>query len=80
MTRESSLLQALPFRLGTILKSESLFEAEGILRSRRYLRSVTAVPLKRSGDGVEIAVRTVVNLTLTPTVSVSSKGELTATT
>ena len=73
-TRESTVRQALPFRLGAVLESDSLTEAERILRSRRYLRSATVAPLRRCGDGVEIEVRTVDNWTLTPSVSVSSKG------
>ena len=73
-TRQTTIMQALPFRKGEILKSDSLDEAERVLRSRRYLRAASVVPLKRCGNSVEIEVRTADNWTLTPSVSFSSAG------
>lgn len=73
-TRNRTVLQALPFRRGDVLVKDSLEEAERVLRSRRYLRSASVVPVSRCGETVDIEVRTVDNWTLTPSISLSSKG------
>jgi len=73
-TRNRTVLQALPFRQGDVLAKDSLEEAERVLRSRRYLRSASVVPISRCGETVDIEVRTVDNWTLTPSISLSSKG------
>ena len=73
-TRRKTILQALPFRKGELLSASSLDDAERVLRSRRYLRSATVVPLERCGDSIDIVVRTVDNWSLTPSISLSSAG------
>jgi len=73
-TRNKTILQALPFRQGDVLAEDSLEEAERVLRSRRYLRSASVVPVSRCGESLYIEVRTVDNWTLTPSISLSSKG------
>jgi len=73
-TRQSTILQALPFKVGDTLYKDALNEAERLLRSRRYLRAATVLPLQRCGNAIDIEVRTVDNWTLTPSVSISSAG------
>lgn len=73
-TRTSTITHALPFRKGEVLATDSLAEAERVLRSRRYLRSALVTPISLCGDLVDIEVRTVDNWTLTPSISFSSKG------
>lgn len=73
-TRRSTVLAALPFAPGDVLKDGALAEAERVLRDKRYLRAATVRPVRRCGDVVDLEVRTVDNWTLTPSVSFSSAG------
>lgn len=73
-TRESTIIDAMPLKVGDVLEEDSLLIAERVLRSRRYLHSASVIPVKRCGESVEIRVNTIDNWTLTPAISLSSKG------
>lgn len=73
-TRESTIINALPFVTGEVYHPDKLAEAERILRSKRYLRHAKVLPVQRCGNDVDVSVSTVDNWTLTPSISFGSAG------
>ena len=74
VTREKTILDALPFRSGQTFSAELLREGERVLRSRRYIRDATITAVRTCSRRVDIEVHTIDNWTLTPSVSFGHAG------
>ena len=73
-TREATVLAALPFTSGDRFSDSRLEEGERALRTRRFLRDATVVPVRRCGDVADVDVHTIDNWTLTPSIAFGSAG------
>lgn len=73
-TRETTILDALPFKTGDVYDPNLIAEAERILRKKRYIRDAKLTATALCDDTVDIKVITVDNWTLTPSISFSTAG------
>lgn len=73
-SRDTTILQALPFRRGDTFSLAIVNEGERALRARRFLRNARITPLRQCGNEVDVEVRTVDNWTLTPSISYGVAG------
>ncbi|MEE9320795.1 MAG: hypothetical protein V3U76_10150 [Granulosicoccus sp.] len=73
-SRETTILQALPFRRGDDFSLALIGEGERALRARQFLRDARIVPTRQCGNEVDVEVRTVDNWTLTPSISYGTAG------
>ena len=74
VTREKTILDALPFRSGETFSAELLREGERVLRSRRYIRDATLTAVRTCSRRVDVEVHTIDNWTLTPSISFGHAG------
>lgn len=74
VSRDQTVLDALPFRSGDVFSAEILVEGERVLRSRRYIRDAIVSVAEICDRRVDIEVQTIDNWTLTPSISFGQAG------